>query len=648
VRKGKVMPRLNSAADLEKIRQEILAHRDPNKPCVTICSGTACHAYACEEVAEAFVKEIEKNGLQKKVDVRRTGCHGFCERGPLVVIFPKEICYLRVKPEDVPEITSTTLIEKKLVDRLLYMDDSGQRIMREGDIPFYKHQSRIIFGNNRLIEPKRIDDYIALGGYSALAKALFEMTPEQVLDEVKRANLRGRGGGGFPAGIKWETTRNAPGEPKYVVVNADEGDPGVYQDRSVLEGNPHSVLEGLTIGAYAIGSHQGFVYVRQEYPLAVENLTAALEQAREYGFLGANILGSGFDFDVKVHRGAGAFVSGESSALMTAIEGRVGEPRPKYIRTAVSGIWEKPTNLNNVKTWVTVPLIINRGAEWFTSIGTEGSKGTMIFSLVGKVNNTGLVEVPMGMTLRELIFDIGGGIPQGKRFKGVQTGGPSGGIIPEKFLDLPIDFDELAKVGSMMGSGGMIVLDETNCMVDTARYFLNFLTGESCGKCIPCREGIHQMLKILNRICDGKGRKGDIELLEEMAEVVRDASLCALGQTVPNPVLSTIKYFRDEYEAHIKEKRCPAGVCKALIAYYIEQEKCPACMICLRECPVEAITGGKNLIHIIDQDKCTKCGACLEVCPPRFGAITKLSGVKVPEPARQGTAVTRTRGGRNE
>jgi len=418
-------------------------------------------------------------------------------------------------------------------------------------------------------------------------------------------------------------------------------------DRSLLEGNPHSVLEGLIIGAYAIGSHQGFVYVRQEYPIAVRNLSIALEQAREYGLLGQDILGSGFGFDVEVHRGAGAFVSGESSALMTAIEGRVGEPRPKYIRTAVSGIWGKPSNLNNVETWATVPLIISKGAGWFAGIGTEGSKGTKIFSLVGKVNNTGLVEVPMGMTLRKVIFDIGGGIPGGRKFKAVQTGGPSGGVIPENCLDLPIDFDELAKAGSMMGSGGMIVMDEDTCMVDIARYFLNFLAGESCGKCLPCREGIYQMHKILNRICEGKGEEGDIELLEEISEVVEDASLCALGQTAPNPVLSTIRYFRDEYEAHIKEKRCPAGVCKELISYYIEPGKCQACMICLKDCPAGAITGDKNLVHVIDQDKCTKCGLCLEVCPPRFGAVTRLSGLKVPEPVLQGTEVIREGGAKN-
>ena len=640
------MPRLNSATDLKKLRQEILA-RARGKRIVSVTNGTDGRTRGSQNVVQAFIKEIERQGLREKVAVKSTGCHGFCEKEPIAVIFPEEICYVGVKPKDVPEIVSETLVQGKIVEHLLYEDPiTGQRITKESEILFYKSQNRTVLGNNRFIDMESIDDYIALGGYSALAKVLFETTPEQVLEEVKRANLRGRGGGGFPAGIKWETVRNAPEEIKYVIVNADEGDPGAYMDRSLLEGNPHSVLEGLIIGAYAIGSHQGFIYVRQEYPLAVENLSVALEQAREHGLLGTNILGSGFNFDVKVHRGAGAFVSGESSALMTAIEGRVGEPRPKYIRTAVSGIWGRPSNLNNVETWATVPLIINKGAEWFTSIGTEESKGTKIFSLVGKVNNTGLVEVPMGMTLREVIFDIGGGIPKGKKFKGVQTGGPSGGVIPESLLDTPVDFDELTKVGSMMGSGGMIVMDEDTCMVDVARYFLNFLAEESCGKCIPCREGIYQMLKILNRICAGQSRAGDIELLEEVGEVIRDASLCALGTTTPNPVLSTIRYFRDEYEAHIEAKRCPATVCKGLISYYIQPEKCQACLICLRACPVEAITGGKNLVHTIDQDKCTKCGACLEVCPPRFDAIAKLSGVAIPEPVPQGTEVIRKRGGK--
>ncbi|MEW6034668.1 MAG: NADH-quinone oxidoreductase subunit NuoF [Chloroflexota bacterium] len=623
------MVRLRSPADLEKARKRILSQRDPRKPCVTVCSGTGCHAYGCDKVYQAFLAEIAKNGLQGKVEVRRTGCHGFCERGVITVIFPEEVCYLRVKTEDVPEIIETTLAGKGVVERLLYQDGDGRRIVQEGDIPFYKHQTRTVLGNNRFIDPKNIEDYIALGGYSALAKALCKMTPEQVLETVKKANLRGRGGGGFPAGVKWETTRNAPGEKKYVIVNADEGDPGAYMDRSLLEGNPHSVLEGLIIGAYAIGSHDGFVYVRQEYPLAVENLLVALAQARQHGLLGCDILGSGFDFDVRIHRGAGAFVSGESSALMTAIEGRVGEPRSKYIHTAVKGLWGMPSTLNNVETWANVPLIINRGADWFTSIGTEGSKGTKVFSLVGKVNNTGLVEVPMGMTLRQIIYDIGGGIRQGKEFKAVQTGGPSGGCLPEGLLDLPVDFDELTKVGSMMGSGGMIVMDEDTCMVDVARYFLRFLGEESCGKCVPCREGIRQMIKILDRVCQGEGRAGDVELLVELSEVLADASLCALGQTAPNPVLSTIKYFRDEYDAHIKQKRCPAGVCKALVSYYIQPERCQACMICLRKCPVDAISGDKKVVHVIDQEKCTKCGTCLEVCPPRFSAVVKLSGKAV-------------------
>jgi NADH-quinone oxidoreductase subunit F len=559
-------------------------------------------------------------------------------------MFPEGTCYLGVKPADVPDVVSQTLGDKHLVERLLYKDSDRKTIAHERDIPFYKFQSRIVFGNNTRIDPKSIDDYIALGGYSALAKALFKMSPEEVLAEVKKSNLRGRGGGGFPAGVKWETTRNAPGDIKYVIVNADEGDPGAFMDRSLLEGNPHSVLEGLIIGAYAIGSHEGFIYVRQEYPLAVENVSVALEQARKYGLLGKNILGSGFDFDVKIHRGAGAFVSGESSALMTAIEGKVGEPRPKYIRTAVSGVWERPSNLNNVETWATVPLIINKGADWFTGIGTKGSKGTKIFSLVGKVNNTGLVEVPMGMSLRDIIYKIGGGIRKDKNFKAVQTGGPSGGCLPEKLIDLPVDFDELTKVGSMMGSGGMIVMDEDTCMVDVARYFLNFLSDESCGKCVPCRAGIDQMVKILNRICEGKGQPGDIELLEEICETTRDASLCALGQTAPNPVLSTVQYFRDEYKAHIDQKRCPAGVCKALVSFYIDPEKCQACQICLRNCPVQAISGGKNIIHVIDQAKCTKCGTCFEVCPQRFSAVVKVSGEPVPASPPSGTEVARKKG----
>jgi NADH-quinone oxidoreductase subunit F len=627
------MPRINSPDELEKVRQEILSRRDPKAPCISICAGAGCLASGAGEVISAFQAEIEKQGLKAEVDTKGTGCPGFCERGPVVVIYPEEICYLQVKPEDVPEIVSQTIKEKTVVDRLLYVNPStGEKATHEYDIPFYKNQERIIIGSNIKIDPKNIDDYLAIGGYSALAKVLFRMTSDQVLEEVKKSNLRGRGGGGFPAGRKWEGSRNAPEPIKYVIVNADEGDPGAFMDRALLEGNPHSILEGLTIGAYAVGSHEGYIYVRQEYPLAVENVTIAIKQAEEYGFLGKNVLGSGFDFVVKVHKGAGAFVCGESTALMTALEGRAGEPRPKYIRSNVVGLWGRPSVLNNVETWANVPLIINNGADWFTQHGTEKSKGTKIFSLVGKIANTGLVEVPMGVTLRDIIFQIGGGIPGGKRFKAVQTGGPSGGCLPEELLDLEVGFDELTKAGSMMGSGGMIIMDEDTCMVDVARYFLNFLTDESCGKCVPCREGIRQMLKTLTNITQGKGKEGDIELLQQLAEVAGEASLCALGRSAPNPFLSTLKYFRDEYEAHIKEKRCPALSCKELISFYIDPDKCKACTICGRKCPSEAIVGGKSQIHVVDQEKCTKCGTCFEVCPTKYGAVRKISGEPVPPP----------------
>ncbi|MGD9088788.1 MAG: NAD(P)H-dependent oxidoreductase subunit E, partial [Desulfobacterales bacterium] len=459
------MSRINSPAELEKIRKGILTQRDPNKPCITLCSGSACHATGSREVAASIEEEIKTQGLSAEVDVRKTGCHGFCERGPIIVIHPEKICYFQIKPEDVPEIVSRTIREKQVIERLLYTDPiTGEKIIHESEIPFYKNQERLVFGSNGSIDPKRIDDYLAIGGYSALGKVLGGMSSENVVEEVKKSNLRGRGGGGFPAGRKWEGSRNAPDEIKYVIVNADEGDPGAYMDRSLLEGNPHAVLEGLIIGAYAIGSHEGYVYVRQEYPLAVENVNIAIKQAEAYGLLGENILGSGFDFTVKVHQGAGAFVSGESTALMTALEGRVGEPRPKYIRSNIKGLWGKPSVLNNVETWANVPLIINKGADWFAQFGTDGSKGTKIFSLVGKITNTGLVEVPMGMTLKDIIYNIGGGIPGGKKFKAVQTGGPSGGCLPEKLLELKVGFDELTKAGSMMGSGGMIVMDEDTCM----------------------------------------------------------------------------------------------------------------------------------------------------------------------------------------
>jgi len=550
---------------LEEFRKEIISKRDPNKPCITLCSGSACHASGSGKVAASLEEEIKKQGLRDAVDIRKTGCHGFCERGPIIVIHPEEVCYLQIEPGDVPEIFSRTIKRKEIIERLLYTDPgTKKKIVHESEIPFYKKQQRLVFGANGSIDPKSIDDYLAVGGYSALVKALFQQTPEQVVEVVKKSGLRGRGGAGFPTGLKWEFARKSLEKTKYVIVNADEGDPGAYMDRSVLEGNPFSVLEGLTIGAYAMGAHEGYIYVRQEYPLAVENVTLAIKKAEEHGFLGENILGSGFDFTVTVHRGAGAFVCGEETALLASLEGKPGEPRARPPYPAVQGLFGKPTNINNVETWANIPLILNKGPDYFASIGTEGSKGTKIFSLVGKVNHTGLVEVPMGISLRDIIYELGGGVPGGKKFKAVQTGGPSGGCIPPEHLDIEVDFDELRKVGAIMGSGGMIVMDEDTCMIDVAKYFLKFLSVESCGKCSPCREGIRQMLKILTRISEGKGRESDIALLGELAESTRDASLCALGGTAPNPVLSTLKYFRHEYEDHILHKRCPAGVCEEL------------------------------------------------------------------------------------
>jgi NADH:ubiquinone oxidoreductase subunit F (NADH-binding)/(2Fe-2S) ferredoxin len=625
------MERLRSPSDLEKLGKGILAKKDPNKPAIAVCVSTGCEALGVKGVLEAFKEEFRKQGLEGKIEIKETGCLGFCEKGPRIVVYPEEIFYFRVKATDVPDIVSKTVVNKEIIERLLYADPvTGKAARNLSEIPFYKYQKRLLLDNNAKVDPKKIEDYIALGGYTALAKALYQMTPEQVLDEVKKSNLRGRGGGGFPTGRKWESTRNVPEETKYVIVNCDEGDPGAFMNRALMEGNPHSILEGLIIGAYTIGSHEGFIYVRQEYPLAVENMQMALEQAEKYGFLGKDILGSGFDFKVKIHKGAGAFVSGESSALMTAIEGKVGEPRPKYVHTSEKGVWDKPSTLNNVETWANIPLIINNGAEWFASIGTKGSTGTKIFALAGKVNNTGLVEVPMGITLRDIIFKIGGGIRDGKKFKGVQTGGPSGGVIPEQYLDSSVDFEELAKLGSIMGSGGLIVMDEDTCMVDVARYFVNFLCDESCGKCVPCREGLKQARKILDDIVAGKGKEGDIETLKEIAEATSAASLCALGQTAANPMLTTIRYFKDEYEAHVKEKRCPALVCKKLISYYIDPAKCAACTLCYRNCPVDAVEGERGKIHVIDQAKCIKCGTCFEVCPPAFRAVQKLSGKPVP------------------
>ena len=627
------MARIRTPEELEAYRQQILSRKDPNRPCISICAGAGCVASGADEVIAAFSEEIDNQGLSAKVDTKGTGCPGFCERGPVVVIYPEQTCYLQVTAADVPEIVEQTIKNKKVVERLLFKDpETGGRVAREPDIPFYKNQKRTLLCSNIKIDSKRIDDYLAIGGYSALRRALFEMTAEQVVEEVKKSNLRGRGGAGFPAGRKWEGSRNAEEPIKYVIVNADEGDPGAFMDRALLEGNPHSILEGLIIGGYAVGAAEGYIYVRQEYPLAVKNISLAIGQAEEYGLLGDDILGSGFSFKVIVHQGAGAFVCGESTALMTALEGRVGEPRPKYIRSNIKGLWERPSVLNNVETWANVPLIVNRGADWFTEVGTAGSKGTKIFSLVGKINNTGLVEVPMGMTLKEIIYDIGGGIPGGKKFKAVQTGGPSGGCIPEEKLDLQVGFDELTQAGSMMGSGGMIVMDEDTCMVDVARYFIHFLTDESCGKCVPCREGLRQMDRILTNITRGRGKEGDIETLQELSDTAIEASLCALGKSAPNPFLSTLRYFRDEYEAHIKEHRCPALSCKELIAFYIDPQKCSACGICRKKCPVDAIDGAKKKIHIIDQEKCTRCGTCFEVCPAKFQAVVKVSGEPVPAP----------------
>ncbi|MCX6012719.1 MAG: NADH-quinone oxidoreductase subunit NuoF [Chloroflexi bacterium] len=617
------MMRLKSARELEQLRIKTQSTRKSGKAIISICSGTGCHAYKCKKVSAAIEEQITLHGLNNSVEVKMTGCHGFCERGPLVVIYPKEIFYQRVKPEDAADIVTRTIAKGEIIDELLYADPvSGQKTQYEKDIPFYKKQQRLIFGNNGIINPKNIDDYIALGGYSALAKVLFNMKPEEVINEVRKSGLRGRGGAGFPAAEKWDVTRKAPSNDgiRYVICNADEGDPGAYMDRSLLEGNPHSVLEGMIIGAFAISSHDGYVYVRHEYPLAIENLDIALQQAREYGLLGNNILGSDFNFDIKVSRGGGAFICGEATALMASLEGKIGEPRPKRIPPAIRGLNNKPSNLNNVETWANIPLIINNGAAWYASIGTEHSKGTKIFSLVGKINNTGLVEVPMGITLKEIVFEIGGGIPNGKKFKAIQVGGPSGGCIPENLLHMPVDYEKLTEIGSMMGSGGMIVMDEDNCMVDVARYFIKFLTEESCGKCVPCREGLDRMLDILVGITEGRGSEEDITLLVELGSVIQEASFCGLGSTAANPVLTTTRYFMDEYKAHVIDKRCPAGVCKALITFSIDEKKCTGCMICARECPEKAITGKKKEPHKIDSTKCIKCGLCRDSC--KIKAIT--------------------------
>jgi len=609
------MRKIKSVADLERWKEHILSEQKQDEVVVSVCGGTGCHAYGCKKVRDEFAKIIRKNGDAQKIRLKFTGCRGFCERGPIVTIQPQGIFYQRVQEKDVPLILLETVEKGKILEHLLYEDAITKRkVTSEKEVPFYKAQHRLVMGNNGFIEPTKIEDYIGIGGYQALSKALFEMKPDQIINEVKASGLRGRGGAGFPTGKKWEDCRNAPGEMKYIICNCDEGDPGAYMDRSLLEGNPHSVLEGMIIGAYAIGGNHGYIYVRHEYPLACKNAEIAITQARKAGLLGKNVLGSGFSFDVEIAKGGGAFVCGESTALIASIEGKVGEPRSKQVHTVTRGLWGKPTNLNNVETWANVPLIINKGSQWFSSIGTEKSKGTKIFSLVGKVKNTGLVEVPMGITLEKIIFDIGGGQQDGRGIKAVQTGGPSGGCIPASLFDLPVDFDSLTKVGSMMGSGGMIVMDEGTCMVDVAKYFVHFLEEESCGKCLPCREGLKRMGQILDNITEGKGDEESLALLEELAEVVADTSICGLGKTAPNPVLSALRYFRSEFEAHIDQKRCPAGVCVPLIHYSISETDCTGCGACAKVCPTQAIKGEKKQSHFILAEICSKCGSCKDVC----------------------------------
>ncbi|MHB1391928.1 MAG: NADH-quinone oxidoreductase subunit NuoF [Clostridia bacterium] len=589
---------------------------------VMICRGTGCTSANSEQIVKNFEEEIKKNGLEGEVVVERTGCFGLCALGPVVIIYPEASFYSMVKPEDVEEIVKEHLVKGRVVKRLLYAESVEEnRIKAIEEVDFYKKQVRVALRNCGIINPENIDEYIAFDGYKALAKVLSEMKPAEVIDTVKKSGLRGRGGAGFPTGMKWEFASKSQNEQKYVLCNADEGDPGAFMDRSVLEGDPHSVLEAMAIAGYAIGANQGYIYCRAEYPIAVKRLAIAIGQAREYGLLGDNIMGTGFKFDIEVRLGAGAFVCGEETALIASIEGQRGMPRPRPPFPAVKGLFGKPTILNNVETYANIAPIFNKGPEWFASMGTEKSKGTKVFALGGKINNTGLVEVPMGTTMREVIYEIGGGCPNGKKYKAAQTGGPSGGCIPASELDVAIDYENLIALGSMMGSGGLIVMDEDNCMVDIARFFLDFTVDESCGKCTPCREGTKRMLEILERITEGKGEAGDIEKLETLAKNIKNSALCGLGQTAPNPVLSTLRYFRDEYEAHINEKRCPAGVCQSLLNYTVLEDKCKGCGICAKQCPVSCISGQPKSAYSIDSSKCAKCGVCLTKCP--FKAIIK-------------------------
>ncbi len=589
---------------------------------VLVCGGTGCTSSGSQQIMEALRTEIEKAGLQDEVSVVQTGCHGLCALGPIMIVYPDASFYSMVKVEDIPEIVSEHLLKGRVVTRLLYQEtvtQSGVKALVDTD--FYKKQHRIALRNCGIINPEVIEEYIGTGGYAALGKVLTEMTPDQVIQCLMDSGLRGRGGGGFPTGLKWKLAKQNEADQKYVCCNADEGDPGAFMDRSVLEGDPHAVLEAMAIAGYAIGANQGYIYVRAEYPIAVERLKIAIRQAREMELLGKDIFGTGFDFDIDLRLGAGAFVCGEETALMHSIEGNRGEPKPRPPFPAQKGLFGKPTILNNVETYANIPQIILNGPEWFASMGTEKSKGTKVFALGGKIHNTGLVEIPMGTTLREVNEEIGGGIPKGKKFKAAQTGGPSGGCIPYEHFDIPIDYDNLVAIGSMMGSGGLIVMDEDDCMVDIAKFFLEFTVEESCGKCTPCRVGTKRLLEMLTKITKGQATMEDLDKLEELCYYIKENSACALGQTAPNPVLSTLRYFRDEYEAHVKEKRCPAGVCKALLSYHINADKCRGCTLCARNCPNNAISGSVRNPHIIDQDKCIKCGACMEKC--KFGAIYK-------------------------
>ncbi|TCO70730.1 NADH-quinone oxidoreductase subunit NuoF [Marinisporobacter balticus] len=590
---------------------------------VLICGGTGCTSSGSETLIDTFNKELEKNGLTNEVKIVKTGCFGLCEAGPIVIVYPEGAFYSHVKVEDIKRITEEHLLKGRIVKDLLFKEAVEEDQIRSiNEVEFYKKQKRVALKNCGVINPEDIREYIAFDGYKALGKALTEMKPEDVIDAIKKSGLRGRGGGGFPSGLKWEFTYKAQNDQKYVACNADEGDPGAFMDRSVLEGDPHAIVEAMAIAGYAVGADQGYVYVRAEYPIAVNRLQIAIDQAREYGLLGKNIFGTDFAFDLEIRLGAGAFVCGEETALLNSIEGKRGMPRPRPPFPAIKGLWEKPTLLNNVETYANVAQIILNGPEWFASMGTEKSKGTKVFALGGKINNTGLVEIPMGTTLKEVIYEIGGGIPNGKAFKAVQTGGPSGGCITADYLETPIDYDNLIALGSMMGSGGMIVMDEDNCMVDIARFFLDFTVDESCGKCPPCRIGTKRMLEILDKITSGQGELEDIDKLEKLAANIKASALCGLGQTAPNPVLSTLRYFRDEYIAHVTEKRCPAGVCQGLLSYTVTPELCKKCGICANKCPVNCIDGVKGKeVYKIDTEKCIKCGACMEACP--FKAISK-------------------------